>query len=97
MTGWFSPSDGMFPKHPPLSIVRVEHFAEDFKILLARLDCGVTWDELDVATSALEAHSFQYHGVPPLSSVAIENLKSWFGADIFFYAQCESWLERHRA
>lgn len=88
---WFTPNGYFLQQNPPVGIVRTEHLAGDWAALAARLGLG------DIAPPPSDdpvlAHRNDYDGTPPLSPLAMENLRRWYVRDTAFYDDCCAWLE----
>ena len=86
---------GFLDQQPPITIIRQEHFILDMQRLLTLLNVDVDVNTL-VVTDDTTAHKNDYTSVPPLSDLALENLKKWYLQDYYFYELCEEWLEKGR-
>ena len=80
---------------PPLTIIRQEFFEQDMQRFLDLL--GVTQDLSSLLTEdKVKAHRNDYDEVPPLSELAVKNLKRWYIQDYMFYEMCEEWLKENK-
>ena len=86
---------GFLGQQPPITIVRQEKFISDIQRLLAFLNVDVDVNTL-VVTNNTSAHKNDYTNVPPLSDLALENLRKWYIQDYYFYNLCEEWLGKGR-
>ncbi|WP_101066292.1 sulfotransferase family 2 domain-containing protein [Roseovarius salinarum] len=93
-TDWFMFMGYFLKTHPPVWIIRQEHFEADLDILLDRLD--VPRDSIELSSDPARAHINPYDH-PDLSQKAIDNLTRWYAQDIAFYGMCEAWLTRQIA
>jgi hypothetical protein len=90
---WFCTMGNFLRTNPPIWIIRQEHFASDFQVLLRRAAFDIDVNELTISANPKTAHTFDYTGVPELSGKAVENLQIWYAQDIQFYAACEEWID----
>jgi len=89
---WFSQQENFLKLRPPLYIIRQENFHTDLSILLRKLGFeNNPYLEQDTTLS----HMNDYSDAPPLSDLAIANLKLWFKQDIDFYKVCSDWIEEN--
>lgn len=88
---WFSTCGDIFEVRPPIGIIRQENFDSDLKSVLAALDVA---ENAVVDTGEGRAHRNSYDGIPPLSELALANLRAWYHQDYEFYRHCVSWIER---
>jgi hypothetical protein len=86
---WFKKSGDIFSLRPPIWIIRQEHLEADLNTFVSLL--GIRCD-LIITRDPILAHANDYTNVPPMSELAIANLKRWHSADFQFYAQCEAWM-----
>jgi len=93
---WFTQSGYALDQHPPLWIIRQEHFDDDFAIFLEKAGIASRLSDLDIAFDSKRAHSTDYSEIPALSSKALTNLKRWYARDFAFYNLCEAWIAQNR-
>ena len=43
----------------------------------------------------IKSHQNDYAKAPPLSELALQNLKKWYIQDYMFYEMCEEWLKQN--
>ena len=43
----------------------------------------------------IKSHQNDYAESPPLSELALHNLKKWYIQDYMFYEMCEEWLKQN--
>ena len=89
--GWFESVGYFFELHPPMAIIRQEHFVEDFGKFWKALGETGSFELLDDDVSA---NRRSYTGLPEFSALAVENLERWYAQDFEFYRVCEAWIER---
>jgi len=90
---WFVLAGDIFAVHPPVWIVRQEHFGEDFDAFLSRARIGF---RPELRRDSVGSHSNDYANVPPLSDEAKDKLRRWYAQDYAFYDACETWMEQNR-
>lgn len=88
---WFTACGQFLRVRPPLVIIRQEHFAEDIASLQRKL--GVD-PPVVLEADFVASHRTDYAGVPPLSELAVENLRRWYAQDFEFYDLCCDWVAR---
>jgi hypothetical protein len=91
---WFPQRGFLFRNRPPVWILRTESFESDLRILLDRLGIDA---EVETTRDEVSSHRNDYSNVPPLSELAVENLKRWYAQDFAFCAMCRDWLNRETA
>ncbi len=91
---WFPMSGSMLAVRPPVWILRTENFEADLAVLLDRLGINA---EVAITRDPVTGHRSDYTDVPPLSELAVANLKRWYAQDIAFCEMCRDWLERETA
>ncbi len=47
-----------------------------------------------ITKDKITAHRNDYKETPPLSDVALKNLREWYIQDCYFYEMCEDFLQR---
>jgi hypothetical protein len=82
---WFSNVEEVFILRPPLCIIRPENMHEDLDVLASKFD-------IILPEQQSRYHQNTYLNTTPLSSLAIENLRRWYAADIHFYELAKSWI-----
>lgn len=88
-SSWFQSMGHFLTVRPPISIIRQEHFNEDFAFFLRRI--GVA--EMPVnRVPADRAKVTSYREIPQLSALARANLLKWYEMDTNFYQDCQDWL-----
>lgn len=88
---WFVHCGEIFEVRPPLAIIRQENFDDDLATVLAAI--GVAAEDV-VDREPGRAHRNSYEGIPPLSELALRNLRAWYHQDYEFYRHCVSWIEQ---
>ena len=89
---WFEGQGEFLDLHPPVGIIRVEHFDRDLDKLLSKLDLDFSNNEIIISNNPIVMHKNDYSNAEPLSKKAKENLQQWYLRDFFFYATCEDWI-----
>ncbi|MDB3924960.1 sulfotransferase family 2 domain-containing protein [Candidatus Pelagibacter sp.] len=89
---WFQRC-GFIDQQPPLTIIRQEKFVSDMQRLLNLLNLDVDVTTM-ITKDNISAHRNDYTDVPPLSDLAIKNLREWYIQDCYFYEMCEDFLQR---
>lgn len=83
-----------FQIQPPITILRQENFEIDMQRFLDIV--GVKLNIADLVTDDdIKSHKNNYDKIPPLSELALFNLKKWYVQDYMFYEICEDWLRRN--
>ncbi|WP_176273358.1 sulfotransferase family 2 domain-containing protein [Altererythrobacter lutimaris] len=90
---WFSQYGFALELHPPIWIIRQEHFNADFDKLLERAGIALRLADLSIAQDQKLAHSTDYTATPELSAKAQNNLERWYARDFAFYNLCCDWIE----
>lgn len=80
-------------QQPPLTIIRQENFVFDMQRLLNLLNINVDVTTM-ITNDKISAHMNDYNGTPPLSEIALKNLRKWYIQDYYFYEMCEDFLKR---
>ena len=80
-------------QQPPLTIIRQENFVSDMQRLLNLLNIDVDVTSM-ITKDKITAHRNDYKETPPLSDVALKNLREWYIQDCYFYEMCEDFLQR---
>ena len=89
---WFQDC-AFLDKQSPITIIRQEYFEKDMQRLLDLL--GLDLDIKTLTTKdKVNSHSYDYSKTPPLSDLAVANLKKWYVQDYWFYEMCEVWLKK---
>lgn len=86
---WFVKSGNLI-LDPPLAIIRVEKFNDDFNSFLKKLGLDKCIEDLDISNDPIVVHKNNYEKIPNLSQLAIKNLKMWYSRDIIFYDYCNN-------
>lgn len=94
---WFQRTGHFLSIHPPLWIIRQEHFDEDFSDFLIKSKINLSYQQLKVSDDAITTHKNNYAETPALTELAISNLKRWYARDFVFYELCESWMKNNQA
>ena len=81
-------------QQPPLTIIRQENFVLDMQKLLTLLNVDVDVTTM-ITSDRVFAHKNDYSNVPPLSDLALKNLKQWYIQDYYFYDMCVGWLQEN--
>ena len=81
-------------QQPPLTIIRQENFVLDMQKLLTLLNVDVDVTTM-ITSDRVSAHKNDYSNVPPLSDLALKNLKQWYIQDYYFYDMCVGWLQEN--
>ena len=89
---WFANQEDFLNLRPPVHIIRQEHFDNDLSVLFRKL--GIE-NNFGLKRDPVLSHENNYEGTPPLSELAIANLKIWYAQDIEFYKMCSDWIEKH--
>lgn len=92
----FARAGSFLKARPPLAIVRQEFFREDFQFLLDRIGMKVEVQSLLNSDSA-ESRITDYTRVPSLSALAVQNVRTWYVQDVWFYRACEAWILENKA
>jgi hypothetical protein len=92
---WFAKTGTFFEVHPPMAILRQEHFKADMAAFLARI--GVDPASVALDSDPDRAHRTDYADIPPLSDKARANLRRWYAQDYEFHKWCEAWIAAHQA
>ena len=79
-------------QQPPLTIIRQENFTYDMQRLLKLLNVDIDLTTM-IAKDSTSAHKNDYKGVPPLSEMALKNLREWYIQDYYFYEMCEDFIQ----
>ena len=79
-------------QQPPLTIIRQENFVSDMQRLLTLLNVDLDASSI-IAKDGISAHSNDYANVPPLSDMALKNLREWYVQDYYFYEMCVDFLQ----
>jgi hypothetical protein len=87
---WFDDLDRVFDTHPPLCILRTEHLDRDILFLKKLLNFQ---GNLILQTDDVSTHRNNYSKTTPLSLLAINNLKAWYAADMYFNKLTMAWIE----
>jgi len=77
---------------PPLTIIRQENFTSDMQSLLKLLNVDVDITNL-ITNDSISAHKNDYKDVPPLSEMALKNLRDWYIQDYYFYEMCVDFIQ----
>lgn len=88
---WFDDLEALFTYDRPLMVLRQEHLARDFGVLMDII--GVA-GRTTLPTDDVRAHRNDYRDCPPLSVTARDNLARWYAADLAFVAMANEWVER---
>ena len=86
---WFVKSSNLI-LDPPLAIIRVEKFNDDFNSFLRKLGINKRIADLDFSDDPIITHKNNYEKIPNLSQLAIKNLSKWYARDIIFYDYCSN-------
>jgi hypothetical protein len=92
--GWFFNQENFLELRPPLHIIRQEFFDKDLEVFIQKL--GIE-NNFGLKRDPVLSHENNYEGVPPLSELAIANLKIWYAQDIEFYKMCSDWIEKNNS
>lgn len=93
---WFGKAGFFLDLHPPVWIIRQEHFNADFDMFLERAGVPLRLKDLTIARDEKAAHTTDYTGIPELSARAVAKLERWYARDLAFYELCEHWIEHNR-
>ena len=91
---WFTKA-GFLDTHPPVWIVRSEHFDEDFAEFMRRAGASMSYSDLHMGEGSHTSHRNDYSKTPDLSDLARQNLQRWYQRDFAFYQFCELWMQKH--
>lgn len=83
-----------FAIQPPITIVRQEYFERDMQRFLDILGINIKIESL-LTFDKIKSHQNDYAEAPPLSELALHNLKKWYIQDYMFYEMCEEWLKQN--
>ena len=87
---WFNDFEEIFHSRKPICILRQENLTEDVQYLFKKLNIV---EKINLETDKVKAHKNDYSNKPPLSELAIENLKIWYAKDIIFYDLANNYIE----
>ena len=93
MHSWFSSVEEPLSIRPPLCIIRLEKMQHDLNFLVSKLEID---NGRDLASKERKRHLNVYVAPPPLSELAIENLRRWYATDIQFYELAKGWAAQHQ-
>jgi hypothetical protein len=79
-------------QQPPLAIIRQENFVSDMQRLLNLLNLDVDVTTM-ITKDNTSAHRNDYKETPPLSDLALKNLREWYIQDYYFYETCEDFIQ----